>query len=145
MNHQEQACILVSAPNKTGEDFIRQLVAKKQPCAAIVNNKEEMRRLESIGVKNFVIVKTSREETWTMPDYEIGKVILFESSLNLCCRYIDMCRPWTAKPIYVITRTSKPRLVYKRLGATYVIHTHTEDISFLIDATAADCISSGKR
>ncbi|CAH1222191.1 hypothetical protein PAECIP111893_04826 [Paenibacillus plantiphilus] len=145
MNHREQACILVSAPNKTGEDFIRQLVMKKQPCAAIINNKEEMRRLESIGVRNFVMVKSAKEETWMVPNYEIGKVILFESSLNLCCRYIDMCRSWTTKPIYVITRTLNPRLVYKRLGATFVIHTHNEDISFLIDTTAADCSSSDKR
>ncbi|MBW7475602.1 hypothetical protein K0T92_12660 [Paenibacillus oenotherae] len=145
MDHRDQAHVLVSAPSKTGEDFIRQLMLKKLPCAAIVNNKEEMRRLESIGIKKFVMVKSSKEETWTMPNYEIGKVILFESSLNLCCRYIDMCRAWTSNPIYVITRTSNPRLVYKRLGATFVIHTHNEDISFLIDATAADTCSSGKR
>ncbi|MCU6798209.1 MULTISPECIES: hypothetical protein [Paenibacillus] len=129
---EQQEVILVSAPNKTGEGFILQLLKQGLRFAAIANNQGEKQRLVNIGVKNIVMVDTTEQINWTLPEFTIGKVFIFERSLNLCCRYIQMCRRWTSKPIYVITHTSNPRLVYKGLGAAYVIHTTSEDVSFLI-------------
>ncbi|WP_179233070.1 hypothetical protein [Paenibacillus rigui] len=47
-----------------------------------------------LGVKKFYMVATTSEATWIMPEYPIGKVFLFESSLNLTCRYLQICRKW---------------------------------------------------
>ncbi|OPA73697.1 hypothetical protein BVG16_26760 [Paenibacillus selenitireducens] len=130
---KQEDYILVSAPNKMGEVFVRKLMAQQQAFAVIVNNKREGEEFKRIGVKHIILVDSSEQNTWKIPDLPIGSVYLFESSLNLCCRYIQICRTWTSKPIYVITRSNNPRLVYKSLGASYIIHTHSSDVSFLLE------------
>lgn len=125
--------ILVSAPNKTGEAFIRELIRRGIPFAALVNNRTEMDRLKEIGVRDWIVLDTVDQTTWMIPEYGIGKVFLFETSQTLCCRYIQICRTWTVKPIYVITHSNAPRLIYKGLGAAYVIHTHSYEVNFLMD------------
>jgi hypothetical protein len=130
----QQQVILVSAPNKAGEAFIRGLMANRLPFAAIANNRAEHKRLEDLGVKSIILMDTTQENTWLVPDFPIGKVFLFETSLNLSCRYIRVCRTWTSKPIYVITRSANPRLIYKGLGASYVIYTNGDDVSFLLQS-----------
>lgn len=130
---EQQQVVLVSAPNKAGEEFIRRLMANRMPFAAIANNRAEQKRLEDFGVNRIILLDTTQESTWLVPDFPIGKVFLFESSLNLSCRYIRVCRTWTSRPIYVITRSANPRLIYKGLGASYVIYTNGDDVSFLID------------
>ncbi|MFC4306736.1 hypothetical protein [Cohnella boryungensis] len=125
--------ILVSAPNKIGEQFIKALQIKDIPYAAIANHQAERSRLEVLGVKSIIMVDTVLRQTWTIPDLPVGKVFLFERSLPLICRYLQICRSWTGKPIYVITGSDNPRLVYKGLGANYVIHSRSDDVSFLLD------------
>ncbi|MFH5181396.1 hypothetical protein ACHHV8_01375 [Paenibacillus sp. TAB 01] len=127
-----QELTLVSAPNPTGEAFIRQLLFHQLPFAVMVNNKKEQSRLAKLGVKHFLLVDTTEQLNWTAPAFQVGRVFLFENSFNLCCRYIQMCRRWTANPIYVITHTNHPRLVYRGLGANYVIHSNSDEIPFLL-------------
>lgn len=131
---KQQQWILVSAPNKAGEAFIRQLIGRQLPFAVIVNNKAEQERLTHMGVKKVHVIDTASEATWMMPKNPIGKIFLFESSLNLTCRYLQICRKWTSEPIYVITHSSNPKLIYKALGANYVIHTTSHEISFLVSS-----------
>jgi hypothetical protein len=128
----QMAQILVSAPNPTGEAFIRQLRGHQLPFTALVNNKTEKSRLEEMGVKQFLLVDTTDERTWTILEFPVSKVFLFESSLNLVCRYIQLCKAWTEGPIYVITHSINPRTVYKGLGASYVIYSNSQDVSFLL-------------
>jgi len=127
-----QELTLVSAPSPTGEAFIRQLVLHQLPFAVMVNNKREQSRMAKIGVKHFLFADTIEPLHWTAPAFQVGKVFLFENSFNLCCRYIQMCRRWTANPIYVITHTNRPRLVYRGLGADYVLHSSSDEIPFLL-------------
>lgn len=129
---QEQEVILVSAPNKTGENFMKQLKLNGLPFAALINNKNDSERKHKLGASAIITVNSAEHETWMIPDLPIGKVFLFENSFNLCCRYLQICRSWTSKPIYVITHSFNPRLVYRGLGADYVIYTHSDDVSFLI-------------
>ncbi|MCZ8515554.1 hypothetical protein O9H85_24735 [Paenibacillus filicis] len=131
MDNQHEL-ILVSAATKAGETFVRGLIREGLPFAAIVNNKAERADMEKLGVKRIIMVDTTEESTWLQPDGPIGKVYLFETSMNLCCRYIRICRSWTEQPVYVITKSNHPRLIYKSLGATYVIHTNSDDVKFLI-------------
>lgn len=127
---------LVWAPTKAGENFIKLLKFKGLQVAGLTNNHAGKKRLEELGIEHFVVVDTNHQNTWVQPSFPVGKVYLFESSLTLCCRYIQMCRTWTRKPIFVITTSLNPRLVYKGLGAKYVIYSHSGDVAFLADKSA---------
>ncbi|WP_407870702.1 hypothetical protein [Paenibacillus sp. P36] len=61
-----------------------------QPFIALTNNKSEKLKLEEAGVKQIIKVDTSNPVTMVIPDYPIGNIILFEESLPLCCRYIQI-------------------------------------------------------
>lgn len=124
--------VLVSAPNVAGEQFMMLLKKEEIPFAAIVNNKSEYERIAALGAAHFIVVNTTKEDSWIIPVVGIGKVFLFEKSLNLCCRYVQICRSWTSKPIYVITGSSNPRHVYKKLGVDYVIQSNAHEFGFLI-------------
>lgn len=124
--------ILVSAPNKAGEQFIKTLKMKGLPFAALTNNETEKSRLEDLGVEHVVPLDTADRSNWHLPKMPVGKVFIFEVSLPLCCRYIQICRSWTGKPIYVITGSMNSRLIYKGLGASYVIHSNSSDVSYLL-------------
>lgn len=124
--------VLVSAPNIAGERFMKLLKQKQIPFAAIVNNALEYERIAALGAEHIIVVNTSKEDSWLIPEVGVGKVYLFEKSLNLCCRYVQICRSWTSKPVYVITGSFNPRNVYKGLGVDYVIHSHAQDYAFLI-------------
>ncbi|WP_339295413.1 hypothetical protein MKY82_02420 [Paenibacillus sp. FSL W7-1279] len=126
-----QEFILVSAPNKAGEEFIRKLIYMDISFAAIANNRVEQERLRELGCTNMIVIDTRDEQTWIIPEFPVSKVYLFESSLNLCCRYLRICRTWTTESIYVITHSSNPRLIYKGLGADVVLHTNHHQVSFL--------------
>jgi hypothetical protein len=124
--------LLVSAPTEAGLAFLRVLAAKGSHYAALTYNKAEKQALEEMGVENILMVDTKDSRSLLVPELPIGKVYLFEQSLDLCCRYIQICRSWTAKPIYVITQGNNARLIYKGLGAKYVILSQGTDLSFLL-------------
>ncbi|WP_256758586.1 hypothetical protein [Cohnella sp. WQ 127256] len=124
--------VIVSAPNIAGERFMKLLKQRQIPFAAIVNNSAEYKRIAALGAEHIIVVNTTKEDSWLIPQIEVGKVFLFEKSLSLCCRYVQICRSWTSKPIYVITGSYNPRNVYKGLGVEYVIHSNAHDYAFLI-------------
>lgn len=126
--------VLVSAPNIAGERFMRLLRQRKIPFAAIVNNPDEYERASAVGADPIIAVNTAKEESWLIPPVDVGNVYLFETSLTLCCRYVQICRSWTSRSVYVITGSVQPRHVYKKLGVDYVVHSQGHDVSFLIDS-----------
>ncbi|AJY76744.1 hypothetical protein [Paenibacillus beijingensis] len=131
MNQQDY--ILVSAPNAAGEEFLKQLSRRGIPTAVMVNNQTEYERICSLGADRVIRVNTADKDSWKeFAPIAVAKIYLFEKSLNLCCRYAQMCRSWTKKPIYVITGSHDPRLHYKKAGVNKVIHTIKNDISTLI-------------
>ncbi|MNI59562.1 hypothetical protein D3C73_1147310 [compost metagenome] len=131
--------VLIGAPTKAGEHFIQLLKIRGCRIAGLANNPAEKKRLQELGVEVIFEVDTRHLNTWLRPPFPVGRIYLFESSVALCCRYVQMCRTWTTKPISVITTSMRPRLVYKGLGADYVIYTHTGNVSHL----AAECEVSG--
>lgn len=131
MNNRENI-VLVSAPNLRGEQFVKTLLHRHIPFAAIVNNDQEYERMISLGVETIIAINTTDDKVWSTPEFGIGRVYLFERSLNLVCRYLLICRKWTRAPIYVITEQVKPRLTYRGLGANYVIYASGQDSNFLI-------------
>ncbi|WP_214629531.1 hypothetical protein [Paenibacillus agaridevorans] len=138
MNKHENV-LLVSAPNLRGEQFVRALLHRHIPFAAIVNNEQEYERLLGLGVETIIAVDTSDEGVWSAaPDIGIGRVYLFERSLNQICRYLLICRKWSNNPIYVITEQVRPKLMYRGLGANYVIYASGQDSNFLITDEMTD-------
>lgn len=128
----DREMVLVSAPNFTGEQFMKMLQRKQIPFAAIVNNQAEFRRMKELGAEAIIVVNTTKEMSWHVPEMRVGKVFLFEKSMTLCCRYIQICRSWTSRPLYVITGSVSPRHMYKGLGADYVLHSRGHDFEFLV-------------
>jgi hypothetical protein len=131
MNTEE--VILVSAPTKAGEAFMQTLKHRDISFAAMTNSEVEKARLNKIGISQVIVVDTKNHCTWGLPNLPVGRIYLFEHSLALCCRYIQICRSWTSKPIYVVTSGNNSRMIYRGLGANYVIHTQGRDVSYLIE------------
>ncbi|WP_151735744.1 hypothetical protein [Paenibacillus tengchongensis] len=128
--------VLVCAPTKAGEQFIRILKCRGYRVAGLANCRTQQARLEELGVEASLLIDTHHENTWCRPDFAIGRVYLFENSVALCSRYVRMCRSWTDRPIIVITTSPNPRHVYKGLGADHVIYSYSGNVSFLADRTA---------
>lgn len=132
----QEEYVLICAPTKAGEQFVRMLQIKGCKIAGLANNPAEHMRLRELGVEVIFEVDTRHLNTWLRPPFPVGRIYLFESSVALCCRYVQMCRTWTTKPISVITTSMNPRLVYKGLGADYVVYTPSGNVGHL--ATECD-------
>lgn len=129
---REEEFILISPATPSGENFMKTVQARGLPFAALVNSETERTRLEQSGISPVIVTDTTGRGSNHPPELPIGKVFLFERSLPLTCRYLQICRLWTSRPIFVIKTGSHPWLIYKSLGADYVIHTNGDDVSFLI-------------
>jgi hypothetical protein len=127
-----QSYVLVYAPNGIGEKFIQLLQNRQIPFAALVNCGSLRERMENLRINQIIQVDTKNHSKWVIPEIAIGPIYLFENSVSVCCRYIQICRQWTTEPIYVITQSSRPRMIYKGLGANYVLYTNSDQISFLL-------------
>ncbi|WP_194843342.1 hypothetical protein NYE40_09940 [Paenibacillus sp. FSL W8-1187] len=128
--------ILVSPATAAGERFLMQLKRMRIPCAAVVNSRRERQRLERLGLGRIMQIDTAEKDRNPAPECRCGNVYLFESSLALCCRYVQIFRGWTGRSIFVVTQGRGSGGVYKSLGADYVIHTNGQDVFYLIQDEA---------
>lgn len=124
--------IIVAGLNEAGKAFIRTLVFHGLPFFVLTNSKQEERQLRKHGLDNVLFVNTNDRNSWMIPDILIGDVFIFESSLALSCRFVQCCRDWTSKSIYVITQQWNPRAIYKGLGADQIVHSQTGEVGFLL-------------
>jgi hypothetical protein len=127
-----QSYVLVYAPNGIGEKYIQLLHNRQIPFAALVNSGALRERMEKLRITRIIQVNTGDHSTRVIQEISVGSIYLFENSVSLCCRYIQICRQWTNEPIYVITQSSQPRLIYKGLGANHVLYTNSDQVSFLL-------------
>lgn len=132
MGVSDDAVTLVTAPNAAGENFIKLLMIHHKQVAVLVNQSAQKRRLEKRGVRNILEVNTMGDTVTLAPPFSIGNVYLFEDSLPLCCKYLQICRNWASGSIFVVTGSHRPRQIYKSLGASYIIYTNSEHVSFLL-------------
>ncbi|MUT67147.1 hypothetical protein [Paenibacillus sp. NEAU-GSW1] len=112
-------------------NFIRQLLYRKLPFTVLTNNKQEAKRLHAIGASSIIQIQTGAAKI-AIPEFAVQDVYIFESSLALSCRYLQICRQWTSGNIYIITHKWNPRAIYKGLGADHVIYTQAEEVGFLL-------------
>ncbi|MEF2965997.1 hypothetical protein V3851_09155 [Paenibacillus sp. M1] len=127
----EDDCILVAAPNRAGRNFALLLVSRGRKVVVLVNNKADEQQAGKLGATGIIRVKTDEEKTWVIPEYAFKCAFIFETSLTLTCRYLQLCRRWTTGPVIVISPHRHPRMIYKGLGATYIIHSATGEVGFL--------------
>ena len=132
-SNQAAPAIVVPALTKAGEQFMRELLVKDVPFMAVANSASERQHLANIGARSIILVNTIDRDTWERPNHPIGKAFLFESSLSLCCRYVRMIRKWTDLQVFVISGRMHGRLIYKGLGADYIVHSTTGSISYLLE------------
>lgn len=114
--------VLVSAPTVAGEAFVRLLRFKGVGVAALSNNDAETQAMTRLGAEQHYQVDTHSRKDAAPPTFAIELVCLFERSLPLTALYIQLCRRLTAAPIVVVTHGTKPRLIYRSLGATEVLY-----------------------
>lgn len=127
----ETEYLLISASLSAGESLFRLLEYRKVPYAVLVNQKEQKEKLRKLGVERIVEVDTQSAGGWERPDFAISRVLLFEDSVNLTCRYLQMIKQWTEAPVYVVTGSCKPRSLYRGLGVEKVVHCPGGDLSAL--------------
>lgn len=130
--HQDY--MLLSLHNQAGWNFAAKLKLLNIPFAVLVNHDNELERLEQFGIEHVVKVDIMEKNNQFTPDFPIGNIYLFEQSASLCCRFIERCRPWASKSIYVILNSSKPETNFKSIEADRVIYTKSDDVSFLLMA-----------
>jgi hypothetical protein len=123
--------ILVFAPNEMGLGFLETLRNNHFRFAAIsINNKLE-EHLIRCGVHDIWHINLENNRI-TFPEQPVRKIFLFEDKLKDCFQLLQIIRNWTSGSIYVITETNFTSKIYKELGANFVIHTNSKDVSFLI-------------
>ncbi|NBC72440.1 hypothetical protein GT003_25875 [Paenibacillus sacheonensis] len=126
--------IVAASLTKAGTQFIKQLLARGVPFAAVTNSIAERQQLSKLGVRTILLVNTIDSDIWAAPGFPVGQSFLFESSLSLCCRYVRMVRAWSGHPVSVITSRTNGRLIYKSLGADRIVHAASGSFAFLTGA-----------
>ncbi|MGZ7440826.1 hypothetical protein [Paenibacillus sp. TH7-28] len=128
----EKSRILVAASNQAGRNFVQLLLYRKVPVAVLTNNKREEKLLRELGVDEILRVNTTRNQMGGVPAFPIGRVFIFETSLPLSCQYLQVASRWSCGAVTVVTTAWHPDAIYKQLGASYVVHTKSGEVGFLL-------------
>jgi hypothetical protein len=129
---RSDAMILVYSPNLAGDQFIHAL-GKRELFSALSCSPVQKQHLYELGVKSVVEVDIKEKCLISIPENQFSKVYIFEDELGQCCGLIETIRKWTFGTIFVITTKNYPQIIYKALGADFVIRTTSDDLSFLLD------------
>lgn len=129
----ENEHIIVAGLSESGKSFIKILEFHELPFMVLTNSKQEEKLLRRQGIANVLYVDTNDRKSWDVPDFYIREVFIFESSFTLSCRFVQCCRAWTSKSIYVITQSWNPRAIYKGLGADHIVYSKNGEVGFLLN------------
>lgn len=137
MNDENESYALLSVPcaHAAAENFRIQLAHHGIPAAVLTDDRLERDRWAEQGVHTLLCpgVDSARAE---LPPFPIQAVYLFEDTLRHTCNYLLFAAERICAPVYVIAQSSVSAKLYKRLGASYVLCTHADDVGFLIPCTA---------
>ena len=133
---ERQGIILVYAPNQAGEQFVRTLREGNQAFGVVVNLRTEHCDFEKWELKSIVHLSGKEKILCDFPEIAIRKVYIFEQDFFQALAVLETIRKCTSEAIYVITPNHYPQMIYKALGADYVIRTVSSDLSFLVDRDA---------
>ncbi|PAF32860.1 hypothetical protein CHI14_05780 [Paenibacillus sp. 7516] len=133
----EDAVMLVSTgQSSAGMEFVRLLLKRGIGVIVLVHNAEEEQQLTELIGKISVYrlyPSGSADKTPIAIDWAVKHAFVFERNLPECCQDIQLCHSWCPQRLYVVTSSLNPvQMVYRGLGASYVIHSQSGDISFVL-------------
>lgn len=133
----EDAVMLVSTgQSSAGMEFVRLLLKRGIGVIVLVHNAEEEQQLTELIGKIRVHRLYNSGSADGMPiasEWAVRHAFVFERNLPECCQDIQLCHSWCPQRLYVVTSSLNPvQLVYRGLGASYVIHSRSGDISFVL-------------
>ncbi|EIT85590.1 hypothetical protein A374_10153 [Fictibacillus macauensis ZFHKF-1] len=129
--------ILIMFPDEVSEHIVSKLTSlEKQSIMLCVPSWSEAEKLEKENYKQIYVMPTLRNtkvpEVFHRP---LSKVIIVETSFVGCCNAIEWIRAFYDLPVFVIkSDTHYLSRIYKDLGATYIIHNKTGNLSFLLSS-----------
>ncbi|MFD0589074.1 hypothetical protein ACFQZE_13815 [Paenibacillus sp. GCM10027627] len=112
---------LVYAPNEPARQFVKLLLSRGLPVAAVVNSARQKRIHEGFGINRFVRLDTKAADC-PLKMGSIGNVYLFDDSVPLICRYLKLIRPFVLGRIIVVTQSASIPGLYRHLGADQLLH-----------------------
>ena len=132
----EEAVMLVSTgQSSAGMDFVRLLLKRGMGVMVLVHNAEEEQQLiDLIGkVPVHRLYNSGSDRIPMASEWAVKHAFVFERNLPECCQDIRLCHSWCPQRLYVVTSSLNPvHLMYRGLGASYVIHSRSGDISFVL-------------
>lgn len=133
MKETDKSYALLNVPcaHAAAENFRIQLEHRGIPAAVLTDDRLERNRWTEQGVDTLLCpgADSARAE---LPRFPIQAVYLFEDTLRHTCNYLLFATDRICAPVYVIAQSSVSAGLYKRLGASYVLCTHADDVGFLI-------------
>ncbi|MFF2886230.1 hypothetical protein [Paenibacillus sp. NPDC057967] len=121
MNSFHSKLTLVYAPNEYGRQFVKLLLYKGWPVAALVSSGRQRRIHEGFGISCFIKLDT-KDQDCSLKGGQIHDVYLFDNSVPLVCRYLKLFRPLVSGRIIVVTQNNSIPGLYRHLGADQLLH-----------------------
>ncbi|MEC0124897.1 NmrA family NAD(P)-binding protein [Paenibacillus pabuli] len=130
----DEAMMMVSTGcGETGKNFVDVLLKKGFAVVVLVHSEEEGKQLQSLGAVTVRYIQEMTDRNQLPPEFVVKNAFVFENNLPQCCQDIELCHSFCPQQLYVVSSNkAHVGLVYKNLGATYVIHSRNGNVSFLL-------------
>ncbi|WP_405156609.1 hypothetical protein [Paenibacillus sp. FSL K6-0108] len=130
----DEAMMVVSTGHgEAGKNFVDVLLKRGFAVVVLVHSEEEGEQFQSLGAVTVRYIQEMAFRNQLPPEFVVKHAFVFENNLPQCCQDIELCRSLCPQQLYVVSGNRAPvGLVYKGLGATYVIHSRSGDVSFLL-------------
>lgn len=130
--------ILIMFPDYVPDTVISKLnvSVEKGSILLCVPNWSEAEKLKGENFKQiYVMPNLSKQKSPELFQGPLSKVIIVETSFIGCCNAIEWIRSCFDLPVFVIKSNSHYlSRIYKDLGANYIIHNQTGNLSFLLSS-----------
>ncbi|MFE6073679.1 hypothetical protein ACFVQB_04275 [Paenibacillus sp. NPDC057886] len=130
----DEALMVVSTGHgEAGKNFVNVLLKRGFAVVVLVHSEEEREQLQSLGAITVCYIQEMADRNQLPLKFVVKNAFVFENSVPQCCQDIELCHSLCPQQLYVVS-SNRPHveLVYKGLGATYVIHSRSGDVSFLL-------------
>lgn len=133
---EDDVMLVSTGQSSAGMEFVRLLLKRGMGVIVLVHNAEEEEQLTELIGKISVYrlyPSGSADKTPIALEWVVKHAFVFERNLPECCQDIQLCHSCCPQRLYVVTSSLNPvQLVYHGLGASYVIHSRSGDISFVL-------------
>ncbi|OWR31057.1 hypothetical protein CDO73_07920 [Saccharibacillus sp. O23] len=129
--NESYALLTVPCASAAARNFRAELERHGIPVAVLTDDLIEKERWAKQGVHTLLCPGIASDES-ELPPFPVQAVYLFEDTLRHTCSYLQFATDRICAPVYVIAQSSVSAGLYKRLGASYVLCTHADDVGFLI-------------